>query len=228
EITSVKAFFTARGGLNNSSDAVPQKSCADTLISMLNNTKCFGPADATQLVDALMGEPYGAYRTKRIMSTIDAKVAESSGSIKPEGSNNKQLLKEWWSYLTKSDWEVINDPKISLNRKMTTMVERGVAVGCIEPSEQTYKWALATLLVTHYDTPPEPKNVHSTLMDLKTSFKPEKQDFGFTRIMDYPDSPFELPPDTFQAAYPGDEQPSKIEFEGIHAVADKISLRSTR
>ncbi|CAK0808823.1 unnamed protein product, partial [Prorocentrum cordatum] len=103
-----------------------------------------------------------------------------------------------------------------------------MAVGCIEPPEQTYKWALATLLVTHYDTPPETKKVHSMLMDLKTSFKSEKKDFGFTRIMDYPDSPFELPPDIFQAAYPGDDQPSKIELKGINAVADKISLRPTR
>ncbi|CAK0829652.1 unnamed protein product [Prorocentrum cordatum] len=142
-----------------------QKSFADTLISMLNNIKCFGPAEATQLVDALRGEPHGADHTERIMFIIGAKVAKSSGSIKPEGSNNKQLLKEWWSYLTKSDWEVINDPKISLNRKMTTMVEYSL---------------------------------------------------------------FELPPDIFQAAYPGDDQPSKIELKGINAVGDKISLRSTR
>eukprot|EP00959_Pyramimonas_sp_CCMP1952_P226765 4741311-Pyramimonas_sp.AAC.1 len=102
-----------------------QESFADTLISMLNDIKCSGPAEATQLVDALRGDPYGANHTERIMSILDAKVAKSSGSIKPEGSNNKQLLKEWWSCLTKSDWEVINDPEISLNRKMTTMVEKG-------------------------------------------------------------------------------------------------------
>ncbi|CAK0837950.1 unnamed protein product, partial [Prorocentrum cordatum] len=204
------------------------KSFADTLIGMLNNMKCFGPAEATQIIDALRGEPCGEDQTKRMMSIVDSKVAKGSGPAKPEGSANKQLLKEWWSYLTSSDWVVINDPKISLNRKMTTLVERGVAVGCTEPSEQTYKWGLATLLVTHYDAPPEPRKVHSILGDLKVSFKTEKKDFGFDRIMEYPASPSELPPDIVNAAYPGDDQPTKIELKGINAIADKISLRSNR
>eukprot|EP00959_Pyramimonas_sp_CCMP1952_P344258 7210293-Pyramimonas_sp.AAC.1 len=139
--------------------------------------KCCGRAEATQIVDALRGEPCGEDRTERIMSIVNSKVAKGSGPVKPEGSANRQLLKEWWSYLTSPGWVVINDPKISLNRKMTTLVERGMAVGCTEPSEQTYKWALAALLVTHYDAPPEPGKVHSILGDLKVSFKTDK-DFG--------------------------------------------------
>eukprot|EP00959_Pyramimonas_sp_CCMP1952_P303123 6342610-Pyramimonas_sp.AAC.1 len=46
--------------------------------------------------------------------------------------------------------------------------------------------------------------------------------------MEYPASPSELPPDIFNAACLGDDQPTKIELKGINAIAGKISLRSNR
>ncbi|CAK0899644.1 unnamed protein product [Prorocentrum cordatum] len=165
--------------MNSSGDPPLQKSFADTLSSMLNNIKCFGPAEATQVVGALRGAPCGEDQTKRIMATVDSKVAKGSGPVKPEGSA-KQSLKEWWCYLTSSDWAVLNNPKLSVHRKMTTMA----------------------------------------------CFKSEKKECGFSRILEYPASPSELPTDIFQSAYPDDGQPTTIELKGINTIADNISLRS--
>eukprot|EP00959_Pyramimonas_sp_CCMP1952_P147444 3085484-Pyramimonas_sp.AAC.1 len=61
------------------------------------------------------------------MAVVDSKVAKGSGPVKPEGFG-KQSLKEWWCYLTSSDWAVRNNLKLSVHRKMTTMVERAMAV----------------------------------------------------------------------------------------------------
>eukprot|EP00959_Pyramimonas_sp_CCMP1952_P443197 9278942-Pyramimonas_sp.AAC.1 len=62
---------------------------------MMNDRKCLGPAEATQLVDALRGEPRGEEQTKRIMSMVDSKVAKGCDPVKPEGPANEQLLKKW-------------------------------------------------------------------------------------------------------------------------------------
>ena len=174
EIGSVKVFFKARAEMNSSCDPMLQKSFADTLISMLNNMKSFGPAEATQIVDALRGEPYGEDQTKRIMAIVDSKVAKGIGPVKPEGSG-KQSLKEWWCYLTSSDWDVLKNPKLSVNRKMTTMVERAMAVGCNDPSQHTFRWGTALLAITHYETPPEPKKLWDLLKDFKACFKSENK-----------------------------------------------------
>ena len=154
----MKAFFKARAEMDSSGDPMLQKSFADTQIGMLNNVKCFGPAEATQIVDALRGEPYGEDQTKRIMAIVDSKVAKGSGPVKPEGSGSKQLLTEWWCYLTSKDWDVLNSPKHSMNRKMTTMVERAMAVGCNDPAQHTFRWGTALLAITHYETPPSQKS----------------------------------------------------------------------
>ena len=222
----MKAFFKARGEIHSSGDPTLQKSFADTLIGMLNNIKCFGTAEATQIIDALRGEPYGEDQTKRIMAIVDIKVAKGSGPVKPECSG-KQSLKEWWCYLTRSDWDVLQNPKLSVNRKMTTMVERAMAVGCNDPDQHAFRWGTALLAVTHYETPPEPRKLWDLLKDFKACFKSEKKDFGFSRILEYPASPSELPTDIFQSAYPGDDQPITIELKGINTVADNISLRSS-
>ena len=65
--------------------------------------------------------------------------------------------------LGKSDWDVLNDKKASLHRKMTTLAERAMKIGCAQPCQQTEKWALAVLLFTHYDELPDPSQLYAKL-----------------------------------------------------------------
>ena len=224
EIHSVKAFFKARGEQGKVTDAPLQKSFADTLITMLNSIKSFGPAEAAQIVDAMHGCPYGDDQIARISGIIDNKI-QHSGRVQPTASGTKQTLKHWWNYLTKSDWDVLRDKKVSLNRKMTTLAERAMTIGCVSPCQQTEKWALAVLMFIHYDELPDPSQLYAKLGDLKHVFAAEKKDLGIELIAEYPEDPNDLPGYVFTAAY-ADEQPQAVTLKGINTVANALILRS--
>ena len=224
EIHSVKAFFKARGEQGKVTDAPLQKSFADTLITMLNSIKSFGPAEAAQVVDAMHGCPYGEDQIARISGVIDNKI-QHSGRVQPTASGTKQTLKHWWNYLTKSDWDVLRDKKVSLNRKMTTLAERAMTIGCVSPCQQTEKWALAVLMFIHYDELPDPSQLYAKLGDLKHVFAAEKKDLGIELIAEYPEDPNDLPGYVFTAAY-ADEQPQAVTLKGINTVANALILRS--
>lgn len=224
EIHSVKAFFKARGEQGKVTDAPLQKSFADTLITMLNSIKSFGPADAAQIVDAMKCCPYGEEQIARISGIIDNKI-QHSGRVQPTASGTKQKLQHWWNYLTKSDWDVLRDKKVSLNRKMTTLAERAMTIGCVSPCQQTEKWALAVLMFMHYDELPDPAQLYAKLGDLKHVFAAEKKDLGIELIAEYPEDPNDLPGYVFTAAY-ADEQPQAVTLKGINTVANALILRS--
>ena len=227
EISGVRAFFQARSAMSSKDeDSTLQKSFADTLITMINNVKSLGPVEATMIVDALKDDPYGPEHTRRISTIIDGKVQASGRTAhKSDGTSSKQVLKDWWNYFTDSDWSVLNDPKASFYRKLTAIVERGISVGCDDPEEQTYKWALATLLIVHYDELPEPKQLYDKLQEVKAAFAAEKKGLGFVRIQQFPEFPSDLPGDIFQSAY-AVEKPNARILKGIIAIAEAIPLRS--
>jgi hypothetical protein len=109
--------------------------------------------------------------------------------------------------------------------KTTTLVERGLTVGCLDPDEQTFKWALATLLLVHYDELPSPHQVYTKLQDLKASYASERQLFLHEHLPSFPEDATNLPEHIYNAAYTADAPPVKVVLQGINTVADAIPLR---
>lgn len=228
EINSVSNLFRSRSGVGiASSNLVLQKSFADTLIGIINGIKVFGPGEGSQLMDALKDKPYGDVHTPRLCEHIDAKMqschrAPATGA----NSNVKQLLKHWWHYVTAKDWAVLVDPKQSWNLKMTTLVERGISVGCVDPDEQSLKWLLATLLLAHYPEIPTYQQIYNKLQDLKQSYAAERKSVPHEQLATFPEDPKELPASIFNAAYPDEaDKPLKLVIQGINTVAENIPLR---
>ena len=59
------------------------------------------------------------------------------------------------------------DKNKGLNAKMTIIVERGMRCGCTSPHEQTWKWALALLLLLYYRDVPGAKVIYDKVQDFK-------------------------------------------------------------
>ena len=149
------------------------------------------------------------------------------GAKQEKLSASKQHLKCWWHYCTAQDWGLLRNPKVSFNQKMTTMVERGMSVGCVDPDEQSLKWALATLLVVHYDELPSPHQVYQKLQDIKQSYIAERKPFLYQQLAQFPEDPQDLPLDIYAEAYPlPGGGPNKVVLQGVNTVADSIPLRS--
>ena len=194
EISGIRGFFRAREGHGFSPEPQLQKSFADSLIVMINGMRALNPHDATQLMEALNDNPDGEAQTRRIRDHIESKMQTGGSSPKPNGhASCKQTIKTWWNYLTVKEWHVFSNQNMSFNMKLTTLVERGMPVGCLEPDEQTFKCALATLLMAHYDEPPPPTHIYKRLKDVKQSWAVDRKAFDHGQVRVFPDEPYGLP-----------------------------------
>lgn len=227
EIANVRQFFKSRQGIpgvNASHDVTLQKSFADAIIVMLNATKGMQSTDAAQIMNALVESPYGETQTDRIRSHIDALVQKSCS--KPvAASTGKQFLKFWWNFFTASDWEVMRSKATSWLAKQTTLIERGMSVGCVEPNEQCCKWALATLLLMHYDTLPAAKQIYDKVVDFKAAYEAERRPYPHEQVHTFPEDPSALPQQVYDHAYADDNKPVQAALPGINSVANLIPLR---
>ena len=230
EINSVRAFFRSRTTSNTTSDATLQKSFTDTLLRIINNMKPFGPNEGSQLNEALKDAPYGDVQTQRIVDHIDAKMqighSSRATALAAQSDKCKQFLKHWWNYPTNDEWVLLKDRKNSFNLKTTTIVERGMSFGCVDPDEQALKWALATLVHVHYDELPSAQQLYQKLQDLKQAFVAEKHVFPHEHIQEFPESATDLPDHIYKYAYPDSSGPPvSVVLFGINTVAECIPLR---
>ena len=193
EIASVKGFFDARGNDNGANDVALQKSFADTVIALLNSAM-LSASEASQVMAVLKDDPYGVTQTKRIRDHIDT-VVKNALQARVNGHNKavkagkrirrltnleksgsfKQFLQTWWNYLTPKDWEKLDSLKLCYSAKQTTLVERGMAIGCTDANEQTLKWALTVLLMSHYKELPTAKQIYDKLQELKQAWESEQK-----------------------------------------------------
>jgi len=228
DVESVKKTLGSRAAAGGGNNAALQMSFGESFIKQITLLKIVSTDDATTLMDSLKDSPYGDDMTKRILAVIDGKLQDSA--IVPPGSMGchiqGQFLKEWWAYQTQEDWDFYRDPKKFFSAKMTRMVERALLLGCTYPDEQAIKWMLATLLLSHYDEMPPPREIFNKLKELKQTFASERKTSTCEKLILYPSSPHDLPKDIFNSAYPeGGPQPVLVELSGISVVADQIPLR---
>ena len=134
ELHGVKTYISSRSGVGGShvGDGLV-KSFVDSLVKMISVCPKFGPHEAASLADALGdNSPFDEAATSRLARAIDSNVdAPGSAKGKPCAVQRGQLLKHWWSYLTKSDWAFIQDRTKRLSAKMTLMLERANSLGIV-------------------------------------------------------------------------------------------------
>lgn len=228
EIQSVRQFFASRDGKDNNT---LQKSFADSVLNKLKLVKDFGPGEGAMLNDALKDSPFGESQTQRIWDAVDrlleakAKVTAPSWSVGGSTSANKQFLKCWWNYFSKSEFDFLMDPNKSLHGKMTTIVERGNRCGCNNADEQTWKWSMAVLLLCHYKVMPDAQQIYDKLQDFKKVWTCESKAWSLEHILDFPETPSQLPRDIYEAAYDSDDPPVSVKLPGINTIAELIPLR---
>ena len=235
EIVSVRAFWKSRA------DGLPQdetlhKSFADTLLRMINDIATFGPGEASEINEQLKDFPYGQTQGSRISECIETKLKNyvdrpgvgtgRGGRHQPNTNGCKQTLKCWWNFFTAEELDFLRDTKKSWDRKMTMLVDKGMSVGCTAPEEQTYKWAMAFLLLMHYSEMPPPQQIYTKVQSMKASFVAEQTSFMHDHIAIFPENPNDLPPSIFGSAYPDmSKPPVLLTMNGINTMADMVPLR---
>ena len=224
EIKSVQSLLASRAACGSQPNACLVTQFAEALIAIINNTKIMTIQDVQPVIAALKDGPYGKYGNDKILAAIDAKLAQLAGPKHAKDNSAGQSLKEVWNYLTPDDWAFITDKAKFISAKMCRVVERVHSIGCVAPSESTYKWMLAVILLSHYDEMPAPSLIYAKLLELKQVAGAEKKSYALQQLNSFPAKPTDMPPDIYALAYP-DAHPVAREMHGIHAVADRIPLR---
>ena len=202
EIDSVKVLLQHRSG-SASGDEL-QKSFGNALVKQIKVINAaMSPDDASLVIDAVNGCAYKDEVKQQILAAIDSKLMQNLMQSK-ESDNQKQphcpgTFKTWWTYSTQEDWDFYRDPKKFFNAKIDRLVARAHSLGLLHPDEQTYKWMLATLLISHYEELPEPKVLFSKLNELKQACAAESRvkAYPLDQLTTYPESPMELPKAVF-------------------------------
>ena len=147
EIASVKTFFNGR---DYEEVSLMRLSCnfAASLVQQINSCLTISMSDASTVIRALQDSPLGDSNLKQIIAAVDSKVQSSTASRLAVACPKDQVLLEWWNYCTQEDWDFFKS-KQGFHAKMTKLVDRGQLVGCLYPDEQSLKWMLAMLLLTH-------------------------------------------------------------------------------
>ena len=229
EIDSVKKILNARSMASGGGDmSALQQSFGAALMKQINLLKTLSPDDGTALIATLSDSPYGHAVTQKVLSGIDAKLMNPKGPENASHDHTRGTLKTWWAYSTQEDWDFYRDPRKFWSAKIDRIVARAHSLGCLYPDEHTYGWMLATLLVSHFDELPQPKDLFNKLNDLKQACAAERKTYPHEQLTVFPTSPWELPKAVFDYAYPeGGPQPVLVHIPGISTVAEKIPLRKS-
>ena len=223
EIASVKTFFHGR---DHGEASIMKLSCNFTasLVQQINSCLTISMSDASTVIRALQDSPLGDSNLKQIIAAVDSKVQSSTASRLAAACPKDQVLLEWWNYCTQEEWDFFKS-KQGFHAKMTKLVDRGQLVGCLHPDEQSLKWMLAMLLLTHYADKPGPQAIYEKLQELKQIIACERKLYSHEQLTTFPKKPQDLPQAVFDYAYQ-DGQPISVMVAGIRAFAETaIPLR---
>ena len=227
EIGETRTFLASRAQHSDGSRgaAALARRLAEGMASQIRQARTFGSSEAARLLDALSDDPYGFEGTAVVVVAVDNR-------LNTEGTNGRrasatQKLLHVYNYLTQEDWRKLRDPKLSLHAKMHVVNSRLVRCGCVHSHEQTVKFAVGLLMLTHFVQLPAHQEIYKHVLDYKAvCASSEGVVYPYEHILVYPNFPSELPERMRNHAYDIDAPPISVTIEGLHSICcQHIPLR---
>ena len=178
--------------------------------------------EATELNSKIEQSEFTANAKSHLMQAVSAKLSADMGSA--DRRARTQALMQPSAYLTPDDWKVLKDQKITLTMKMTTVADRLLRLGCLHPSENSYKQIVGLIAAAHH-----PSANASELFNMVLSMKQlmatrqTSAAAGGEKLQVYPVDATLLPPLLLQQAY-GEEQPTNKEI-GQAVISARVPVR---
>ena len=207
------------------------------MIQKINNIPHITTKDAKRLMSVVAESGFDEAGRNDILDAIEARLGEQSAQAmvtEPQQEHSKLGQDLLWPtrYLTQSDWDKLEDPTRPITRKIHDLRMR-IADGleCCMCSEETWRWMMACLVLSHFRTWPTYKSIYDCLQDLKECFqvsRAQPQQRQFARLWVYPEQPADLAKERFAKAYPDANDPpvnhpiERLDQVGLH----HIPLRS--
>ena len=236
ELRSIDSFFNSR---DNSSDPTAlQRSFGDSILHKLTLIKHLDAGDAAMINEALKESKLGCMQKTRIVNAMEQQIqtaitaassaAPKAGRGKKTGvalsSSNQQQVQHWWNFFTQPELDLLNNKSKSFNAKLTLVAERGNKCGIPNPSEKSLGWALAFVVLLHYDELPNAQALFAKLQDLKDAWEAERTPWLLEYLQQFPEQPSGLPAAIYEHAY-AEEKPVQCPVSGVNRIANLIPLR---
>ena len=178
--------------------------------------------DATRLVNLLQTGPWSDEDTQRMVLAVSQMVVTPS-KLWPLRLQNCPHLH---AYMTQSEWSRLGDQSQSRICRVQVVVSRMVLLGLVRPNEQTRKHAAG--LVAMFDEGPLGKSLCD---DIKYWLKQHRDvsTADIAPLMDWPQSPNELPQATFARAYANEPPapPGYVDLGRLQQVLPQLALRKS-
>ena len=201
-------------------------SMAQTITEQIGRLQGLDVANAANLLAAVQAaHAFDATRSSLMATAINQQVVYTTrGAAKGPST---QTIKDVRSYFTPSDWEVFEDPKLTLNQKVNAGADRMMLLGVKNPTEATVKSIAAAIASAHFPSA-APGALHGLVIDVKLAMHARRNhDTGTGQhIFRYPDDPRNLSQEMLAVAYPSD-QPVRKEIAVYSVLMNKIPLRKT-
>ena len=106
------------------------------------------------------------------------------------------------SYLTQSEWYTLHHQTRPVINKVATIVDRWVKLGLRNLEQGTLAWGVGIISTAHYRFLHTPRAAFSLLQDFKITFNNvPKQPWEYEYIVEYPETPSQLPEAVYKSAY---------------------------
>lgn len=240
EIRTATELIASRNG-----DAASRlvHSTAAALDMKLRRLTTFSSVDALNLQQEL-AKPNVPHELKdKLELSIDCRLTQTHTapqSGKKKGANKDQadkeapqLLEDNLLYMTNTDWAKLREQGLPEHILFQVFYYRFNRLGIRSLDEQTVKWVIATILHVRYKATrswPAPQRIKQMVDEFKRCYPGFKTPYmvpGAPYLVDYPQSPHELPAVMYRHAYEADDPPVTVEIDEYRVVGDQIPLRKS-
>ena len=110
------------------------------------------------------------------------------------------------SAFTAGDWDVFNSASLPFSAKVNRLLERMVAIGLLNPAEETTKHLVAIIVSTPAYANFTGPQLHGMVLEFKQSLATVRRSAvpQHTRMVSFPVRAMDLPSDVYNTAYPDD------------------------
>ena len=218
-----KTMSTTTDGSDNEQEKNMVQGCAHRIKLIANITVVEGKLLYDTIQQCSLSDDY----KKILRDALDGKMSVATTENHPDVVLKPQTLTSIQNYLSRRDWQILDDPKATYLSKLNVVVRRLRTVGVRGLHEQTAKYGVALVLTTLTQLP-DYTIIHQMLQKFKQTFHRDltKVQLPFIRV--YPTSASELPETVLTSAYSDEDPVEPREIENLGMIAENhIPLRAT-
>ena len=218
-----KTMTTTSDASDNDQEKNMVQGCAHRIKLIANITVVEGKLLYDTIQQCSLSDDY----KKILRDALDGKMSVATTDNQSDVVLKPQTLTSIQNYLSRRDWQILDDPKASYLSKVNVVVKRLRTVGVKGLHEQTAKYGVALVLTTLTQLP-DHTIIHQMLQEFKQTFHRDltKVQVPFIRV--YPTSASELPETVITSAYSDEDPVEPREIENLCMIAENhIPLRAT-